>query len=293
MSLLPAIGLGQRAAHAAVSGLWYVGKAAWPSGLAVFYPYPMAGDPVALVVVAVAALFSATAVMFRLRRRMPGLAAGWAWFVIALLPVIGVLQVGEQACADHYAYFSIIGLLLALAGTFPAAALRRRRGGPAVAAAIGLGVLALGAVSFAQARHWRDSRALFTRAVQVTSGNYMAHNNLGIQLIEAGDLEGAARHFRAAVGSAPRTGISRRNLGMVYVRQGYTAAAVEEFRSVVRESPTDALGHRGLGLLLEKAQEFPSPPSVKRDGLEFFRCRDCLVRAPPSRAARRRRAAQV
>lgn len=265
MTLLPPFGLGARAAHAAVSGAWYLGKVFWPAPLAVFYPYPMAGDPAPLVFGAATALLFVTAVAIALRGRMPALAVGWAWFVVSLLPVSGILQVGEQAWADRYAYLPLTGLLLALAGAFPSDWLRRSRT-VRLAAGVATGaVLALGAVSFAQARHWRDGRTLFTHALEVTAGNYMAYNNLGSLLVKEGDLAGAARHFGESIRFAPRTARPHRNLGLVRLGQGDSAGAAEEFLNAVRENPADAREHRDLVRALERLGRHREAAAVCRE----------------------------
>lgn len=267
MTQLPSIGSGQRSAHALVSGLWYIGKTVWPSNLAVFYPYPATGDPAPLVIGAAAILSCATIAAFVLRRRFPCLAVGWAWFVVALLPVSGLVQVGDQAYADRYAYLPLIGPLVALSGSLPTAALRRSRSGPVVTAVTGGLVLALGAAAFVQARHWRDGQTLFTRALDVTAGNYMAHNNLGSLLYKAGDVNGAALHFREAVRYSPRTVTAHRNLGLAHLKQGDVAAAAGEFRAAVRENPTAAREHRDLGRTLERLGRPREALGVYREAL--------------------------
>lgn len=263
MTMLPPLPTGQRIEHSVVFVAWCFGKVFWPARLAVFYPYPMMGDPRLLVFVAAATLLIPTVVALRLRRRFPGFAVGWVWFLIAALPVSGILQVGEQAFADRYAYLPLTGLLPALAGALLSTTPRR----PVAASAILAVVLTFSALSFAQTRHWRDGRMLFTHALEVTAGNHVAFNNLGSLAFAAGDLEGAARHFSEATRYAPRRWRPRRNLGLVRLAQGDLSGAAGEFRAAVRESPADARAHRDLGRALEKLDRPLLAREVYREAL--------------------------
>jgi hypothetical protein len=119
----------------------------------------------------------AIAAAWRRRRDAPWLAVGLAWYLAVLFPAIGVVQVGGQAMADRYAYLPIIGPLLALAFSVPDRLARR----PGAAAAAGAAVSALMVAASLQVRYWRDSLTLFRRAAQATRGNYVAHNNLGVE----------------------------------------------------------------------------------------------------------------
>ena len=107
--------LGLRLANAAVSYLRYLGATLWPSGLSVLYPFPVQGIAAWKVAGSVAALAAVSAFVLLLRRSHPWLAVGWAWYVLTLLPVIGIVQVGMQARADRYMYVPMIGLLIAAA----------------------------------------------------------------------------------------------------------------------------------------------------------------------------------
>ena len=108
-----------RGANAAVSYVLYLAKAAWPANLSVYYPYPYGGLPAWAVVGAVATLTVVTAVCVRSRSRAPYLLVGWLWYLVSLLPVIGLVQVGSQAMADRYTYVPLIGPFVMLAFGLP------------------------------------------------------------------------------------------------------------------------------------------------------------------------------
>lgn len=251
MTLLPPIALGVRLAHALVAYVWYFGKALRPAALAVFYPYPPAGDPVALVAGSAALLVLMTVAAHLLRRLAPYLLVGWLWFLVTLLPVIGLVQVGEQAFADRYAYLPLIGLFIAAVWAIGDSAPRHPRSGPVFAAGGTALLLALAGTCLIQVRSWADGKTLFLHALAVTGGNYVAHNNLGSLLLKEGDLDGAAFHFRESLRSAPGTAKPHRNLGLVHLRRGRLEDAVEELRRAVSQDPSEDKAFRDLGQALD------------------------------------------
>ena len=132
---------------------------------------------------------------------------GWLWYLVALAPVIGVVQVGSQAMADRYMYLPLIGLAIAVAWGVPellgalVGDARRRRALLALAA--GASVALLAGTAILQVRHWRDSVALFEHALSVTRGNSIAHAHLGAALLERGEVESAIVHWRKAARLRP------------------------------------------------------------------------------------------
>lgn len=188
-------------------------------------------------------LVSATAV-----RKFPFLLVGWLWFLGTLMPVIGLVHVGDQAMADHHTYLPGIGLFIMLmwgAATFLAG--NRRRYLPAAWIAGAL-LLVLGGLSFRQAGYWHDSVTLFNHALAVTENNHLAHYNLGEALLEKGELAEAARHFRAAVSIRPTFDEAWTNLGVVLGMSGRHGEAIGAFRRALALNPQDADAHLNLGL---------------------------------------------
>ncbi len=117
--------IGLRVANAVVAYSAYVWKAIWPTGLAAYYPYPKAGVPVLSLVIALAVMAGVTVLVIRQVRSRPYLAVGWLWYVITLIPVIGLVQVGEQSMADRYMYIPLIGLSIMIAWGIPDLLMRR------------------------------------------------------------------------------------------------------------------------------------------------------------------------
>ncbi len=204
--------LGVRIENALVSTVVYAGAALWPAGLAAFYPHPGDGLPAWQAALAALVLAGITGVALREWRRRPYLVVGWLWYLGMLVPVIGLVQVGSQARADRYTYLPLVGLSLLpifglreLAGRFAIV----RRALPA-AALVALGALA--ALAHRQVSYWRDSDALFTRALDVTRDNHVMSFNLGLLRAQQGrELEGVAL-YREAVRIRPDYGEAWNNL---------------------------------------------------------------------------------
>jgi tetratricopeptide (TPR) repeat protein len=260
---LAAFPLGLRVENALVSCCTYIAKMLWPSGLAVFYPYP-AAVPLWQAALAAAALAAVTAMALRAWRRAPYLAAGWFWYLGTLLPVIGLVQVGAQARADRYTYVPMIGLAIVLA--WGGADLLRRaqrapQGAPpraqmALAAAMALACLP---ATWAQVAHWQNSETLFRHALAVTSGNYVAEHNLGSYLMDVpGRLPEAIAHLEASLRIHPESARAHTDLGTALARTpGRLPEAIAEYRVALRLAPDAAIPHNNLGNTLAKTGLLP------------------------------------
>jgi hypothetical protein len=178
-----------RIANALVSYVGYIGKMFWPQKLAVFYPYPtmlptwqVAGAGLLLIGVTLVAIWTF--------QRLPYLVTGWLWYLGTLIPVIGLKQVGLwPAMADRFAYVPLIGLFIIIAwgGSELVAGWRHRRVVLSVVA--GAAIAAAMICTWRQLHHWRNTAELFKHALEVTTDNYVAHNNFGNELAPLlGDL---------------------------------------------------------------------------------------------------------
>jgi protein O-mannosyl-transferase len=195
--------LSVRKANALVSYVGYLGMMVWPRGLAVPYPYVFPIPPWQ-VQCAEAALVIVTALVLWQRRR-PYLAVGWFWYVGMLVPVVGLVQQGNQTLADRYTYVPLIGIFVAI--TWLAAdglAKWGRRARRLTAAMAGVVVLAAcAAVSANQVRYWSDSVTLLRHILNVTANNTVAHDLLGAALAERGQTDEAIRHFQEVLRTWP------------------------------------------------------------------------------------------
>jgi Flp pilus assembly protein TadD len=248
--------LGERAANAAVSYWAYLWKWAWPDRLAVYYPHPYrpwepgTGTPLWAAAAAVAGLCAVTFLAFRQSGRRPHLLAGWLWYLVAMAPVIGIVQAGGQAMADRYAYLPMIGVSLGVAWAIPERLLQGGTRRKAVAAAIGIGILALAVRAAVRVSDWKDSVTLFRSAIENTGDNGLARTNLGIALYRQGNLEEAARHLREALRIHPGNHFARNSLGTVLRASGLLPEAISEFERVLRERPDDPAANNNLAACL-------------------------------------------
>ena len=249
--LLP---LAIRVKNAIYSYFVYLDKALWPSRLAVFYPHPEGSLALWKVLAAALILITITAVCwhFRERRYLP---VGWLWFLVALAPVIGVVQVGRQAWADRYAYLPLWGLFVIIVWLLSEAALRISLG-RAAQIAIALAVLAGYALTaHSQITYWRDSYSLFAHAIQVTGANPIAEGNLGSALIEMRRPDLAVPHLERAIHLMPTFAAAHYNLGTLFHRQNDLGRAQQEYQLALMYATDEreaAQTHNNLGVLFNQ-----------------------------------------
>lgn len=241
--------LAVRLANAPVHYVQYIAKTLWPAGLSASYPLESAAMPWWLVAGCVALLVLVSWLALRHARRFPYLAAGWLWFLVTLAPVSGVLQVGGHSIADRYTYVPLVGLFIVVAWGGTDLLARFRRGSTAAACVGGLLVLVLGAAAYAQARHWRNSTALFEHMLEVHLENSTAHANLGKVLLERGEADAAFRHLAEALRISPGQVDAHINLGLLFAAQGRQKEAIDAYSAALRADPDNAIAHNNLGVL--------------------------------------------
>ena len=225
--------IGRRIANALVAYVTYIGKALWPSGLAAIYPYPesIAGWRVAVALVLLAAL---AALAIRARQRYPYVLVGWLWYLVTLVPVIGLIQVGSQPIADRYTYVPLIGLFIIVAWGVPDLLARWPWRIGVIRAAAVLAIAACAVTARAQVRQWRNSVALWEHAIAVTTANYRAEGNLGHALASEGRLDEAVYHYAEAVRIHPGYAEAHNNLGLALATQGKIDEAMPHFTEAIR-----------------------------------------------------------
>jgi tetratricopeptide (TPR) repeat protein len=227
----------------------YLLKAIWPVHLAVFYP--LSQHPAwFLTATAAAVLILISAAAWLERRRSPWLLVGWLWFLGTLVPVIGLVQVGDQAMADRYGYFPLIGIFIAV--TF---AIAERTNGfrflKNVCATTGVLILSACLVlTENQLRYWHDSESLFTHALAVTKDNTLAHLNLGVALQDQQKLSQALIQYQEVLRLDPTRHEAYNNIGRILSDQGKPQAALDYCREAVRLNPKSPFSHNNLGLVL-------------------------------------------
>jgi tetratricopeptide (TPR) repeat protein len=230
-----------RLENAMVSYSRYIGKAFWPASLSPLYPHPLDLLRFWQVIASSIFLLVMTALVIRNRRR-GYLVTGWFWFLGALVPMIGLVQVGEQAMADRYAYLPFVGLFLMVSWGLAEWAETKKISSAWLAVPALAILVAFGVLTYRQIGYWRNSETLWSYALRVTSvRSYKAHFNLAVTYDAEGRYDEAVEQFRDAID--PRDDDPRIHLGLgIYdQRHGHAPEAIEEFHSVLGLSADAAM----------------------------------------------------
>ena len=254
--LLP---LASRVENAVYSYASYLGKGIWPSGLAVFYPHPENSLAPWKVLAAAVLVVAITVAAWRQREHHRYLLTGWLWYLVALVPMIGIVQVGRQAMADRYAYLPFVGLFIIVVWGCAELFARLRFSAVVqitIAAAV---VVSYASVAFLQVNYWHNSYTLFAHALQVTRRNGIAEDNFGAALMEMGRPDLAQPHFEAAAKFVPQLSTAHYNLAVLQQQQNHPDAARREYELALKYS-ADATeitqSHSNLGFLLLQLNDF-------------------------------------
>ena len=227
---------GMRISNAFVSYLLYIAKTIRPVDLAVLYPHPGL-LPLWQVSGAVLCLGTITFAVIRAAKRFPCLPVGWFWFTGTLIPVIGLVQVGNQALADRYTYVPLIGLFVMAAWGIPKIAGKWRRGKEVLAAASALCLLCLVILTHVQVGWWRDNFTLYDHALSVTKNNWTIHYNRGNALFLRGDYAKAIEDFSRTVEIHPRYANAYYNRGVSCQSIGKYRQAIDDYSKTVGIDP--------------------------------------------------------
>jgi tetratricopeptide (TPR) repeat protein len=254
-----------RIANAAVAYAFYLTKMLIPAGLSVYYPHSVSW-PKGLVLVAALVLIAISGLVFALGRRRRYLMVGWLWYIGTMIPVIGLVQVGVQSYADRYTYIPLTGVFMMIA--FGAdELLRRQRFGSAVKARLRYGIaggliIVLSVGTWMQTGHWAGNIKLYSHAIEVTDGNHMAHNNLGVSLRDAGRIDEAIEHWKKALDIFPLFDDAIINLGVGLIEQKRYDEAMTYYKEYLRGEKGEKGGkgnflvYNNLGNALKEAGRF-------------------------------------
>jgi Flp pilus assembly protein TadD len=226
----------------------YIEKAIWPSHLAALYPYPhalpsweVAASAIVLLAITYAAL------KYRQRRY---LMVGWFWYLGTMVPMIGLVQVGNQAMADRYTYLPLIGFFIMTVWAAAEWASARHFSVKYVATAGLTLLLAFSAVTRIQLGYWHDDLSLWSHALAVTRNNYVAENNFASALVREGRIDEAFVHFQTASALEPSDPTSQLNLGIYAEQHGDLAQAEARYEMALRlatDSQLRATAYANLG----------------------------------------------
>jgi protein O-mannosyl-transferase len=235
-----------RFTNALVSYVDYIGKMIWPAKLAVFYPNPGLYPPWQVLGAALL-LIAVTSAAIWVPRRLPYATVGWLWYLGTMIPVIGIVQVGEQAMADRYTYVPLIGLFVMIAWAIPEFTRTWHYRTSIYAICAGFILSALMYTTSIQLQHWQNSVTLFEHTLKNTSNNYSAHYSMGNALRDNGRIEEAVAHYTEALRINPVHPEIHFNLGNILSRQGKFDEAIMHYMKAIQVSPNDADAYNHLG----------------------------------------------
>ncbi len=259
------LGVAHRFANAAIAYALYVRDTFWPAELSPFYPHPRAAVSFACGVVSALAIGVVSVVLTLRRRVVPQAWVGWFWFLGMLVPMIGLVQAGAQACADRFAHLAQIGLAIAVIGGVPQRAIASKRAWIATAVVGAVVVTLMATATRTQLEIWRDGRSLFEYVVARSPDSAFAQHGLGQAYLRGSQFDEAEPAFRRASEIARRWAAPMVGLAMALDEQGREREATKWYEDAAELAPND------LGLRVEVAQRLSREGAFERAGphLEF------------------------
>jgi protein O-mannosyl-transferase len=278
-----------RASNALVAYIRYILKMLWPVNLSVFYRHLGTGLPQYQVLLSTISLLLISWIVIRQVRRRPYLAVGWLWYLITLIPVIGIIQAGAQSIADRYTYIPLIGLFVVVGFGLPdlisslsmiggKGAKAKGSGGitvsglrqtPTVILASGsaIVIIVLSILTYRQVSLWQNSTTLFSHAVMLDDENYIAHSNYGLGLERQGFVDKAMAHYRRAIELHPNLAQAWNNLAGIYSNQARLDDAIDAYRTALKYQPDSSTICVNLGQLLERKGDFSQAAAYYAEAL--------------------------
>jgi tetratricopeptide (TPR) repeat protein len=247
VNTLGRVSIASRIQNSIISYGAYLWKTIWPSGLAVFYPYP---NKFNMITVATCLLFlvAVCIMVIMYAKKLPYLLTGWFWYLGTLVPVIGFVQVGSQSMADRYTYIPLIGIfIIVLWGLTDL--ITRWTHGWIVLSVVSVAILGcLSAVTSVQVATWENSETVFSHALSVTKDNYLAHNCLGVALYGRDEVENAIWHYQESVRINPNNVNAQCNLGVALAHKKQYAEAFAHYRECLRLKPGYSEAYYNMGV---------------------------------------------
>ncbi len=237
-----------RLANAPIAFVTYLGKTFWPHDLAIFYPFTNQ-LPLWKVLGSTLLILVISAVILVMMKLFPYLFTGWFWYVITLLPVIGITQLRSFAMADRYTYLPSIGIVISLvwgvSSLIKNGILRQKILFPTSMAVLAI----LAVLTWKQCSYWKDNIDLLNHALKVTKNNYMAHINLALDLMEKGKMNEAVDHYNKAISIIPYYEVIYYDRGIAYYHLGQKQRALEDFKEAIRLKPDYAAAFYNMGIV--------------------------------------------
>lgn len=227
----------------------YLVQMIYPARLAAFYPFTphASARPAGLAGIL---LLLISAIAWRERRRRPWLLMGWLWYLVMLLPVLGLVQVGTQAHADRYTYLPQIGIYVVVTWLAADSAAKWHVRRVALGGLMAGVLVILMVCAWKQTAYWKDSETLWRHALACTSGNTLAYLNLGHELYEQGRLDEAISLYRKGLETQPNNRQFHNNLANALREKGLLDEAIVHYEKAVEIAPGSAEAQFNLGKAL-------------------------------------------
>ena len=252
---IAALPLKFRVENAVVSYVSYVLKAIWPHKLAVFYPHPGNTLPLWQIIGGALLIVAACYGAIRTAKKYPYILVGLFWYLGTLVPVLGLVQVGNQAMADRYTYIPLIGIFIIVTWGIPELFKKRRFRKVSLGISAVIILVALASKTFLQLNTWKNGITLFEHAVSVTENNYAAYNNLGTSYNSI-DLDKAIFYYKAALKIRPNFAAAFYNLGNVFLENGNIDKAIHHYLKSLKIKPNYTAALNNLGEALTKKGDY-------------------------------------
>jgi protein O-mannosyl-transferase len=240
--------LEDRVANAFLSYTRYTGKLFWPQNLSVFYPFDVGSFVFWQMVMCVLLLLAVSVFVIRFGRDRKYLPVGWFWFVITLVPVIGLVQVGFQAFADRYTYIPYIGLFIMAAWGLPELLSKWPQRKIVLGLSMVIVLTTLGICTHKQVSFWNNSFTLFSHAIEVTRNNHVVYNNLGVAYNSVGRYQDAIEAYKQAIKLKPDYAEAHYNYGVACGALGRYQDAIEAYKQAIKIRPNGAAAYINLGV---------------------------------------------
>ncbi len=249
------ISLDDRLANAAVSFVTYLGKMLWPHDMAVFYPFP-AHIPAWQIIGATLLIILISAVVIVMAKRLPYLIVGWLWYTITILPVIKIVQIGDDAMADRYTYLPSIGIFIMLAwGIFLLLKNEAMRKKILLPVAIAI-IILFSVLTWKQCGYWKNTATIFNHTLRVTENNFLAHSIIAAVLVDEGKIDEAIEHCNNAIRIEPNFSDAYKVRGNAYNMANQLQQALENYNELIRLKPNDQDAYNGKGVVYAKVGRY-------------------------------------
>lgn len=245
-----------RIINAVITYVTYIKKMFWPSRLAIFYPYPLSKLTIWSAAIPLLLLLTISVIVLLLAKRHRYLVTGWLWYLGTLVPVIGLVQVGDFARADRFTYITLTGLFIIIAWGVPDLLAKFRYKQILLTVSGLLVISALSVCTWFQLRHWQNNETLFKHALKVTENNYVAHLNLAEFLFGQSRFDEAEQHYKKYASIVPDDHKVINTIAATLVWQGRPDEAIRYFDKALRINPDDIRIRSNLGLTLTNSGRF-------------------------------------